>query len=252
MPGPDPTERLRAAGCVFAEEEAALLLDAAETDADLEHRVARRVAGEPLEHLLGWAEFDGIRILLEPGVFVPRQRSLLLVEEAARITPQGGTVLDLCCGSGALLAALLARRPDVVPVAADLDPAAVLAARRNLQAECVHAGDLFDAVPGELAGRLDVVLLNAPYVPTAEIAWMPPEARDHEHRMALDGGDDGLVVHRRAFAEAAAWLSPRGRLLTEVADPQLEGAAALAHAHGFTPVPLHDPERGATALRLDR
>ena len=110
-PGHDVVRRLRAAGCVFAEEEARLLGEAAATTADLEALVARRVAGEPLEQLLGWAEFCGLRIAVAPGVFVPRRRTEFLVETAVALVHAGAVVLDLCCGSGAVGAALLAAVP---------------------------------------------------------------------------------------------------------------------------------------------
>ena len=99
-PAPDDAAvvaRLRAAGCVFAEEEARLLLAEAQSPAGLEALVRRRVAGEPLEHLLGWAEFCGLRIMVTPGVFVPRRRSELLVHEAATLAPSRAVVVDLCC-----------------------------------------------------------------------------------------------------------------------------------------------------------
>ncbi|WP_324274145.1 hypothetical protein [Blastococcus brunescens] len=92
--------RLRAAGCVFAEDEARLLVAEAGSRARLAELVRRRVAGEPLEHLLGWAEFGGLRVAVEPGVFVPRRRSELLVTEAAVLAPGSAVVVDLCCGSG--------------------------------------------------------------------------------------------------------------------------------------------------------
>src|SRR5918993_4559434 len=113
---PHLVNRLRAAGCVFAEDEAALLLEAVEGRPDagdeLEGLVVRRVAGEPLEQLLGWAEFAGRRILVEPGVFVPRRRTEFLAAEAAPLTPAAASdghlavVVDLCCGAGAIGAAI--------------------------------------------------------------------------------------------------------------------------------------------------
>ncbi|CAN5474811.1 putative protein N(5)-glutamine methyltransferase [soil metagenome] len=202
-------ERLRAAGCVFAEDEAALLLAAAVDEADLERLVAARASGTPLEYLLGWVELDGLRLAIEPGVFVPRLRTTLLVDLAATAAAPGATVVDLCCGSGALLALLRHRRPDVEGYAADLDVAAVACARRNLPPERVFAGDLYDALPARLRGGVGVLVVNAPYVPTDEIAHMPPEARDHEHRIALDGGGDGPHVHRRVAAAAPNRTAPK-------------------------------------------
>jgi release factor glutamine methyltransferase len=242
--------RLRAAGCVFAEDEARLLISAAGSNADLEARVRRREAGEPLEVILGWAEFCGLRVAVAPGVFVPRQRSALLVELAASDLPawRRPLVVDLCCGTGALGLALAARA-EVELIAADLDPGAVGCARRNLAgAGQVFEGDLYDALPAASRGRADVVLANAPYVPTDEIALMPPEARLHEPRIALDGGVDGLSVHRRIAAGAGDWLAPGGRLLIEVAEDQVPAALQLISECGLRAAVHRDEELGAVAV----
>src|SRR5262249_19817993 len=100
--------RLRAAGCVFAEDEARLLLATARTPAELSAMVDRRTAGHPLEHVLGWADFCGLRVAVDPGVFVPRRRTEFLVRQAIAIAPPRPVVVDLCCGSGAVGAALAA------------------------------------------------------------------------------------------------------------------------------------------------
>jgi len=242
--------RLRAAGCVFAEDEARLLLDAAGDGAELEAMVARRVAGEPLEQVLGWASFDGLRIRVTPGVFVPRRRSELLVAAAVRTLDErrDPVVVDLCCGSGALGAAIAARRPDAVVHAADVDPDAVACARLNLPADRVHHGDLFGALPPELRGGVDVVVVNAPYVPTDEIAFMPPEARDHEHLVALDGGADGLDLHRRIAADVAAWLVPGGSIAIETSRGQAATTAGALRGAGLAPHVLRDEELDATVV----
>lgn len=245
----DLVERLRAAGCVFAEEEAALLAEATPDRQRLERMVADRVAGLPLEQILGWADFAGVRVAVEPGVFVPRQRTALLVDLATAAARDGDVVVDLCCGTGGLGAALLARRPGIDLHAADLDPAAVACARRNLPPERVHEGDLYGALPGDLRGRVDVLMVNAPYVPTDEIAHLPPEARDHEHRLALDGGGDGLDVHRRVAEHAAEWMADHGMLLIEVSTAQAPVAVTLLAAAGLVPDVVAEPERGATVVR---
>ena len=232
---------------MFAEEEAVLLQEAAGSPAELEQLVAQRVSGRPLEQILGWAEFCGLHIRLAPGVFVPRQRSRLLVREALRVLAGRGVVLDLCCGSGAIGAAIAAARPDVEVYAADLDPAAVACARTNLRAERVFHGDLFDALPSRLRGHLDLVVVNAPYVPTEAIAWMPPEARDHEARIALDGGTDGLEVHRRIARTAPEWLTPTGTLIIEVGRDQAPTSAQLFRAVGSTSV-IQDDDLEATVV----
>ena len=213
-------DRLRAAGCVFAEEEAALLAETATSPGHLEALVAERVGGLPLEHVVGWAEFCGQRIVVTKGVFVPRHRTELLVDLATELKP--ALVVDLCCGSGAVGAVLQQRLPNATVYAADIDPTAVQCARQNLTN--VFEGDLFDALPARLKGRIDVVVANVPYVPTDDIQFMPPEAREHEARVALDGGTDGLEVLRRVATHAKAWLRPGGHLMSETSARQAPAA----------------------------
>jgi release factor glutamine methyltransferase len=238
--------QLRAAGCVFAEEEADVLRSSASSAEQLQALAVRRMAGEPLEHLVGWAAFDGLRVRVAPGVFVPRLRTTLLVRVAAGLLAAGDVVVDLGCGSGAIGAAVAARVPGVEVWAVDIDPAAVACARLNLPPERVLLGDLLDPLPAGLAAR--VVCANAPYVPTGEIDLMPAEAREHEHRVALDGGADGLDVQRRVAAEVPARLVPGGSVLIETGRAQAPGTAALLEAAGLS-VRLHvDDEVGGTVV----
>ena len=262
--------RLRSAGCVFAEDEAAALREAASSPEALEEMAVRRVAGEPLEQVLGWAEFDGLRIRVAPGVFVPRLRSTLMVRLAAeRLRPENGPiahpgpaapppggsaaadrsvlrVIDLGCGTGAIGAAVAGRVPDAEVWAVDIDPAAVDCARRNLPPSRVLLGDLYEPLPAGLLAR--VICANAPYVPTDAIALMPPEARDHEHHVALDGGPDGLDVQRRLIAEARGRLTPGGALLVETSRAQADATAALVQAAGLTPKVHTDDEIDGTVV----
>jgi release factor glutamine methyltransferase len=255
-PEADVVVRLRAAGCVFAEDEARLLVSGAASPDELERLVARRVAGEPLEQVLGWAEFCGLRIVVQPGVFVPRRRSELLVREAVRLlrardgAVTGHVVLDLCCGSGAVGTAIAAQLPGVQVHATDIDAAAVACARRNLGpvGGRVYQGDLDAPIPEMLRGRVAVVVANAPYVPTAEIALMPPEARLHEPRAALDGGSDGLDLQRRVIAAAPRWLAPDGLLLVETSERQAPATAAEFERRGMTPRVVRCDELDATAV----
>ncbi|MBO1415889.1 putative protein N(5)-glutamine methyltransferase [Streptomyces sp. FH025] len=245
--------RLRAAGCVFAEDEARILLTAATTTAELATMVRTRAEGRPLEHVVGWAEFAGLRIAVDPGVFVPRRRSeFLAASAAARLTGRPGElVVDLCCGSGALGAAVAATAGHPVELyAADLDPVAVRCARRNLAGTGarVFRGDLFAALPDELRGRVDVLIANVPYVPTGDIELLPPEARLHEARPALDGGADGLDVLRRVAAEAPRWLAAGGALLFETSERQSADALAVARAAGLTADARREEELDATVV----
>lgn len=241
--------RLRAAGCVFAEDESELLIAAAATPNVLEDLIGRRVSGLPLEHILGWAAFCGLRIAVEPGVFVPRRRTEVLVEQAAILGRPRAVVVDLCCGSGALGVALLERIPGMDLHAVDLDPAAVRCARRNVGGRGqVYQGDLFAPLPAQLRGRIELLVVNAPYVPTEAIALLPPEARQYEPRLALDGGGDGLEILRRVIAGAPEWLAPSGHLIVETSRQQAAAGLEMMSRHGLQPRLVTDDEVGATAV----
>jgi release factor glutamine methyltransferase len=246
--------RLRAAGCVFAEDEARLLVAAARTPAELTAMVGRRAAGLPLEHVLGWAEFCGRRIAVEPGVFVPRRRTEFLVGQAAALACDAAgaaasgsasapaspaervVVADLCCGSGALGVALAGALGQAELHAADIDPAAVRCARRNVATVGgrVYEGDLYDPLPATLRGRVGILLANVPYIPTGEIGTLPAEARLHEPQVALDGGPDGLDILCRVAAAAPDWLAPGGSLLSETSEDQAPAAESILARAGLT------------------
>jgi release factor glutamine methyltransferase len=265
--------RLRAAGCVFAEDEARLLISAARTPAALAAMVDRRAAGQPLEHVLGWAEFCGLRIAVDPGVFVPRRRTEFLVRRAAALARRAAAptgpdptgpdptspdptgqravvVVDLCCGSGAVGAALAAALGRVELHAADVDPAAVRCARKNVAAAGgqVYQGDLYRPLPARLRGRVDILAANVPYVPSGDVGLLPPEARAHEPRVALDGGADGLDVLRRVAAGAPLWLAPGGHLLVETSERQAPRAAEAVGRDGLIPRVAHSARLNATVV----
>jgi len=242
--------RLRAAGCVFAEDEARLLTAAARTPADLSAMVDSRAAGLPLEHVLGWAEFCGLRVAVDPGVFVPRPRTEFLILQATALATPPVVAVDLCCGTGALGAALVAALGQVELHAADIDPAAVACARRNLAAAGgrVYEGDLYEPLPASLRGRVGILLANVPYVPTGEIELLPAEARLHEARVALDGGADGLDVLRRVTEAAGRWLAPGGHLLFETSERQVPQAVEAVTRTGLIPRVAVSEEWDATVV----
>lgn len=226
--------RLRGAGCVFAEDEAELLRAEAGADAGrLARLVERRVAGDPLEQVLGWVWFGGLRIRLVPGVFVPRRRTELLARVGAGLLGAGAVAVDVCCGSAAVAAVLQDAVPGARVWACDVDERAVACARLNLPAERVRGGDLFAGLPRELRGRVGVITANAPYVPSGAVGLMPPEARDHEPLVALDGGGDGLAVQRRVVAAAVGWLAPGGSVLIETGADQAAATAGLLEGAGL-------------------
>jgi release factor glutamine methyltransferase len=243
--------RLRAAGCVFAEEEAALLESCAATADELSTMVDRRTSGVPLEQVVGWAEFCGLRIAVRPGVFVPRRRTECLVRQAATLAPPEAIVVDMCCGSGAIGAALAATADIAQLYAVDIDPVAVECARHNLAGAGGIAlrGDLYAPLPPGLRGRVDILVANVPYVPTGAVALMPPESRLHEPRTAVDGGADGLDVLRRVAAGAAGWLAEGGHLLVETSAAQAPAAAEAFGAAGLRPGIAHCPDLDATVVR---
>ena len=112
----------------------------------------------------------------------------------------------------------------------------------------VYVGDLFGALPGGLRGRADILICNAPYVPTGDVAFLPAEARDHEPLVALDGGLDGLAILRRAASDAPGWLAPGGVLLVETSDRQAPEMAAAMAAAGLSPSIQTDEDWGATVV----
>jgi release factor glutamine methyltransferase len=244
-------ERLRAAGCVFAEDEARLLEEAASTPEELDTLVGKRVSGLPLEQVVGWAEFRGLRIAVEPGVFVPRPRSEFLVRTAIALTTAAEPVIvDLCCGTGALGLAVATAFPAARLHAADVDAAAVRCARRNVlpAGGRVYQGDLFAPLPAQLRKTVTVLICNAPYVPTDEVSFLPPEAREHEPRVALDGGPDGLAVLRSVAAQAPRWLAPGGQLLVETSERQAPPMADAMARAGLSPQVHSDDELGANVI----
>jgi release factor glutamine methyltransferase len=283
-----------------------VLLESATTSEQLEEMVSRRVAGVPLEHVVGWADFADLRVWVDPGVFVPRRRTEFLLEHAvvlldavlllehavaslprrdsppdsSRVAISAGkpppatphqhddtdddtdperalprlVVLDLCCGTGAIGLALVAafRRRGQGRIelhAADLDPAAVRCARRNL-GSLGHAyeGDLYGPLPATLRGRVDILVANAPYVPTEALGLLPSEARLHEPRIALNGGADGMDVLRRVAAEAPSWLSPGGHLLVEASERQATHVRDIFARNGLTAKVVESAELEATVV----
>ncbi len=241
----DSVARLRAAGCVFAEREAALIESTLADPIAQQNAVARRCAGEPLEYVVGVAEFAGVTVAIGPPAFIPRARAADLVA-ALELTqlprlvtdssaPATVVALDLGCGCGAIAATLRHRYPDWVVHACDIDSGALQYARRNggVFGFAVYQGDWFDALPADLVGRLDVVVAHLPYVPSAEIAHLPRDFRDAEPRRAVDGGRDGLDPWRQVVAQCGVWLAPEGSLLTQLLPDQVDAAITTAHDHGL-------------------
>lgn len=244
--------RLRAAGCVFAEDEARLLGELPEAGGIRDDAVRRRIAGEQLEHVLGWAELAGVRVLVTPGVFVPRRRTEALVAVAADLLTPDGVLLEVCCGSGAIARVLAERCGPTRVHASDVDPRAVACAERNLAGRAtVSVADVVDGVPLDLRGRVTLLVANVPYVPTGELDLLPRDARDGEPRRTHDGGVDGLDVLRRVLAAAGEWLAPGGAVVSELALGQETAAISAAATAGLLAhVVVDDDEDGAGVVVL--
>jgi release factor glutamine methyltransferase len=242
----DAVARLRAAGIATARQDAELVLArvlgttrlalhleparrvAPDALGTLEALLARRAGHEPLQYVLGTEEFAGVRLAVGPGVFVPRPETELLVERAMALCPAGpARVLDLCTGSGAVACALALRRPQCAVWAVELSPEAARWARANVEAAGVAGrvrvveGDLFEPVP-QLAGAVDLVVANPPYIAGPAVAGLPAEVRDWEPALALDGGPDGLAVIHRILAGAPRLARPGGAVLLEIGHDHAE------------------------------
>jgi release factor glutamine methyltransferase len=203
--------------------------------------VRRRAAGEPLQQILGWEAFRGLRIRVTPDVLVPRPETELLVEWALELLgPDARLVVDVGTGSGCIACAVALERPGVRVLALDLSAAASTVAAEN--AAALGARDRIDVVVGDLlasvrAASADLIVANPPYLPAPILASLQREVRDWEPHLALLGGDDGLSVLRLLVADARRVLTPGAALVLETAGAdQAETVAALMRASGYTAV----------------
>ncbi len=260
--------RLRAAGVATARQDAELLLArvfdttrlalhlaperelGADTLSGLEALVARRMRHEPLQYILGSADFLGFRLAVGPGVFIPRPETELLVERAALVCPEGPALaLDLCAGSAAVACGLAIRRPALRLVAVELSWQAARWARMNVarlgltDRVTILQGDL-EAPSGSegLEGRCELVVANPPYISRTHLGDLPEEVRVWEPEIALDGGPEGLAVITRILRVAPVLLRSRGRLLLEIGHD---------HATALRARLSEDPRYGVAAFHRD-
>jgi release factor glutamine methyltransferase len=205
--------------------------------ARLEAMAARRIAGEPVWRILGWREFWGLPFRLAPQTLVPRPDSETIVETALRLAPDPRRVLDLGTGTGCLLVAILHERPAAFGVGVDRAGGAAAAARDNARRNGVgeRAGFLVGDWAGALAGGFDLLVSNPPYIPSADLAGLEREVREHDPALALDGGPDGLAPYRAILAEAPRLLRPGGVAVVEVGIGQADEVAAMGAAAGLAP-----------------
>lgn len=205
--------------------------------------VGRRAAGEPLQHLLGYEDFHGLRIAVSGDVLIPRPETEGLVAWALEVLAgrEALSIADVGTGSGAIACALAAARPDARIVAIDASPAALAVAASNVRAHAL--GDRVQLVEGDLlaplgAERVDLVIANLPYIPTGAIATLPAEVADWEPRLALDGGHDGLDLVRRLITGACRVLNPAGAILLEIGEDQAALVAGSMERAGLVGVEI--------------
>jgi release factor glutamine methyltransferase len=225
-------------GCVAPAAEAAALFEASAGGlGTVDELVARRLRGEPLAWITGWVSFCGLRIHVEPGVFVPRPHTEALARRAAEVLPETGRAVDLCTGTGAVAAVMQAARPRAEVVATDIDGNAIVCARGN----GVRAirGDLDGPLPGSFRGTVDLVTAVVPYVPQEELHLLPRDVLAHEPRRSLDGGPGGTAVLVRAADAAARLLAPGGRVLLEIGGVQADAVAPAFAALGLATIRVH-------------
>jgi len=219
---------LRAAGCVYAEDEAAAIWSTFSSPDDRVAAVASRAGGMPLEQVVGWAEFGPVRVALAPGVFVPRRRAESILRPTVAARPDARVVVDLGCGAGALAASLAALLPEAEVHGVELDPDAAACARRT-GGFAVHEGSWWSGLPAALRGRVDLAVAYLPHVPTDRLDGIHADFRNHEPPLSVDGGPDGLTPLRQVLDGLDAWLAPGGLFVTLLAREQVPpGAHVLA------------------------
>lgn len=242
--------RLRTAGCAFAEEEAAILQEAATGPEQLEQLTRRREAGAPLEAIVGWVSFGQLRLAVGPGVFIPRQRSLLLARVAVSIArhQEAPVLLEAFAGVAPIAATVIDALPGVEAHISDIDTHALEHGRRNVRDVAgTYCGDGLAALPASLADRITLLVAVPPYVPSDAAGFLPREAGEHEPSRALFAGIDGLDHIRDVVDTAGPWLAPDGRVLLEMNKAQYPAAAAHSRDTGFT-ARRHPGTDGQTVL----
>jgi release factor glutamine methyltransferase len=230
-------------GCVAPDAEAeALLRASSEGVGPIEVLIALRLRGEPLAWITGSVHFCGIRIRVDPGVFVPRPHTETLARRAVSLLPGEGIAVDLCTGSGAVAAVLGSARPRATVVATDVDPMAIACARRNGVRALV--GNLDEPLPTSMLGSVDVMTAVVPYVPTEELHLLPRDVLANEPRRALDGGPRGTTMLVRAAEAAARWLRPGGSMLMEIGGDQAGEISTTLTDAGLPEIRVHRDDEG--------
>lgn len=200
---------------------------------------SRRAAGEPLQYVLGSQGFRRLVLEVGPGVFIPRPETEQVAGRAMTLLPQRGLVVDLCTGSGAIALSILDERSDATVFATEMAADAIDYALRNAarlaaeeHRERFLQGDLFEPLPADIRGSIDVVVANPPYVAPSEAGSLPPDVVRHEPPIALFAEQEGLATIGRITREAAGWLAPGGALVLEIGEKHGNEVTRLLHDEG--------------------
>jgi len=195
--------------------------------------IAQRSRHIPLQHILGYQEFMGLRFAVSPAVLIPRQDTETLVEEVMRFLHDGMHILDMCTGSGCILLSLLNYSNDCVGVGCDLSADALKVAAENAAALGIEAEFLQSNLFEEIKGRYEMIVSNPPYIKSGAIKELMEEVREHDPVMALDGGEDGLFFYRKIVASAGDYLYPGGMLFFEIGCDQADAVSGLMQDAGY-------------------
>lgn len=206
--------------------------------------LARRLCFEPIAYILGEKEFYGASFKVSKDCLIPRPDTEVVVEECLKLIKDDSRVFELCTGSGAIAITLLRECLKLEVLASDISPKALAIALENSQNLGVGdrlkllQGDLFEPFKGFEPANL--IVINPPYIPTSDIAGLSPSVKEHEPKLALDGGADGLNFYRRILTEASNYLVPDGFLVMEIGFDQGEALKSLAQIHGWLGVIFKD------------
>ena len=222
--------------------------------------IKKRMTRIPYQYIINRADFAGLTFEVNENVLIPRLDTEVLFEHALRHLKAQAYVLDLCCGSGALGIALKRYRPDIHVIMSDISHAALDVAGRNIEHQHLEIagqgsgsdldfgirlieGDLFDALPEDI-GQFDLIVSNPPYVSDSEYESLMPEVKNHEPKLALTAGADGLDIYRRIAADVKRYLKAGGYLLLEIGCSQAAAVTELLLAAGFSDIKVEKDMAG--------
>lgn len=193
----------------------------------------QRAVHVPLQHLLGYQDFMGLRFQVNEYVLIPRQDTEILVEEAMRYLHDGMRILDLCTGSGCILLSLLHYSNDCEGVGVDISQEALQVAAQNAELLGIKADFLKSDLYEKVTGKFDLLVSNPPYIERKVIPTLMKEVREYDPYIALDGGEDGLDFYRRIIGGAQDYLKRGGQILMEIGSGQAKAVSELLREAGF-------------------